>query len=127
MASEKMTSLWRWARLSRHAIRHVHGCTRAVTRLRGSVRFASDVGIFLLGDDRSSAHLYYTSRPRSQAWVMSDEHQRRARLSIEAEEHFHNWLARLRIEVSSRLVGKEDFRSMDEGARQGHPLLFAAG
>ena len=38
----------------------------------------------------------------------------------------HDLLGHLRVEVAGRLVGQQQHRLVDEGARDGHALLLAA-
>src|SRR5689334_3758943 len=139
IASEKMARRPRWVRLSRHAIRHVRGCASASQRLRGSalatlafVMLLAGVTplacvMFLLSDDRPRAHLHNPPRPYGQAGIMRDEHERGAGLAGEFEEHLDDRLARFRVEVAGRFIGKKDLWTMNEGAGERDALLFAAG
>jgi hypothetical protein len=46
---------------------------------------------------------------------------------VELEEERHNARPGRRVQVSSRLVGKEDSRPCYKGSRQSHTLLFTTG
>ena len=58
---------------------------------------------------------------------MRHQHKRRAGSFVQIEHDLDDGLARFRIEISSRLVGKKDFRAVDESAGERDPLLLAAG
>ena len=58
---------------------------------------------------------------------MRDKDKRSSGVPIQVEHDFDHLLACLRIEISRRLVGKQNLRPIDEGAGERDPLLFAAG
>ena len=59
--------------------------------------------------------------------IVRDEHERGAGAGVQPEQTVNDQLAGLSIEVPGRLVGEQDFWLVDERARQGDALLFAAG
>ncbi len=59
--------------------------------------------------------------------VVGDQYQRRFLLVVELLDQLHHVLARLPVEVPSRLIGEEDPRLIGEGACERHPLLLATG
>ena len=127
MASEKSARRCRCVRLSRQAMRHVHGCTSAARQRARERRRRFIGGIFLLGDDGSAAHLDHAARAGGERGIVRDQHQRGAGFAIQPEEHLDDRAARLRIEIAGGLIGEKDLRPMDESAGQRHALLFAAG
>ncbi len=58
---------------------------------------------------------------------MRHHDQRRAFAPVEFEKKFEHLLAGLAVEITGRLVGEQNRRLGDEGARESHALLFAAG
>jgi len=58
---------------------------------------------------------------------VGDEHEGCAGRGVQFKEQVDDGTARFIVEVAGRFVGKEDFRPVDEGTGQGHPLLLAAG
>ena len=64
---------------------------------------------------------------RGEREVVRDDHDCRAARLVDREEQVVNLLARRRVEVPRRLVGEEELRRQDEGARERHALLLAAG
>ena len=56
---------------------------------------------------------------------MSDDQHGDAVLPIQALQNVHDLTARFRVEVAGRLIGQQDGRRRDEGARDGHALLLA--
>ena len=58
---------------------------------------------------------------------MRHEHQRRAALAVEAEDQIHHRVRRVAVEVARRFVAEQDLRAVDEGPRERHALLLAAG
>lgn len=58
---------------------------------------------------------------------MGDQHQGGAMLAVEGEQQVGDGLAGGLVEVAGWLVGKQQLRAMDEGTRQRHTLLLAAG
>ena len=58
---------------------------------------------------------------------MRHQHERRAGSFVQIEHDLDNGLACFRIEISGRLIGKKDFRAIDESAGERDPLLLAAG
>lgn len=58
--------------------------------------------------------------------LMSDQDDGMARF-IEALEDGHDLDAGLGIQIAGRLVGKDDFRAVDQGAGNSDALLLAAG
>src|SRR5207249_3064617 len=63
---------------------------------------------------------------RRNRWVVGDQHQGRTALAVEVEHQLDHRLAGGRIQAAGRLVGKQQRRLGDEGARQRHALLLAA-
>src|SRR5664280_1505860 len=59
-------------------------------------------------------------------WLVSDEQDGPA-LVAQSLERCENVVSRDGIEVSGRLIGKDERRIVDEGACDGHPLHLAAG
>src|SRR5205823_9280885 len=57
--------------------------------------------------------------------VVRHQHQRRARFRVHLEHELDHAGAGRGIEIPGGLVGKEELRLGDEGARQGHALLLA--
>jgi hypothetical protein len=59
--------------------------------------------------------------------IVGDQDDGDAVLLIQLLEHFEDVLARSGIEVSCRLIGKNQGRLVDESPGNGHTLLLAAG
>lgn len=59
--------------------------------------------------------------------VVGHEHQRGAALAIKAENQFRHRRGGFAVKITGGFVAEENLRRIDEGARQGHALLFAAG
>ena len=57
---------------------------------------------------------------------MGDQHQGRAVGARQLEQQVHDLLAGGAVEIAGRLVGQQQLRPADEGARHRHPLLLAA-
>src|SRR3954465_2458026 len=70
--------------------------------------------------DHALAHLVHDRR-------VVRRHQDRRVGAVDAVEQLHDADARRGVEVSRRLVGDEDHRAVDEGARDRDALLLAAG
>src|SRR5262249_11490077 len=64
---------------------------------------------------------------RGELQVVRDEDERRAGGGIEFEEHFHDVMRGVVVEVAGGFIREQDFGPVDERPRQGHALLFAAG
>jgi len=64
---------------------------------------------------------------RGEMFVVGDEHQRGAGIRIQGEQQVDDRLAGVRVQVARGLVGEQQRGLRDEGARQRHALLFAAG
>jgi len=62
-----------------------------------------------------------------QPQIMGDQHQRGAAAGVELEQQVADVLAGALVQRAGRLVGEQDARPGDEGTRQRHALLFAAG
>src|SRR5438309_1896001 len=59
--------------------------------------------------------------------VVGHQHERRARLRVHLEHQLDHAGAGRRIEIPGGLVGKEELRLGDEGARERNALLLAPG
>src|SRR5690606_27495528 len=90
MAMAKIARRRRWVRLSRHAIRHVHGWINAPIKVRGNARGELTSGIFLLGKNFASTHPDYPARLSRQARIMRYQDQCCSRFPVETEQHLHN-------------------------------------
>src|SRR5215207_5576928 len=62
-----------------------------------------------------------------EAFVVRGEEGAGARLAAEGEEERADLRPRARVEVAGGLVGEDEAGARDEGARDGHALLLAAG
>lgn len=62
-----------------------------------------------------------------QAFIVSDQDQRRAAFLVQIEQQVADALAGVAVEVAGRLVGEQHVRLGGEGAGDGYPLLFATG
>ena len=82
MASEKIASRPRCVRLSRQAMRQVHGCSSAAQILRGSGRAGLADVIDLLRDDGARAHFHHAAGARGEAGIVGDEHERGAGFAV---------------------------------------------
>src|ERR671927_372505 len=82
-----------------------------------------DCGLF---EPTSAQHEAAVAEAREGSVVRGDE-RAGARLAAEREEEAADLFARARVEVPRRLVGEDEARARDEGAREGHALLLAAG
>ena len=58
--------------------------------------------------------------------VMSHYNRGEASLRMALTHQIENTCARFQVEVAGRLVGEEELRIGQQGAGDGHPLLFAA-
>ena len=58
--------------------------------------------------------------------IVGDEHQRGAGIGVQGEKIFDDEFSSFRVEIAGGFVGKKNFWAIDEGARQGYALLFAA-
>jgi len=58
-------------------------------------------------------------------FVVVGGHEDRGARRVYPKEELKNLGRNVRVEVSSGLVGEEDFRTVDDGARNGHTLLLA--
>ena len=82
-----------------------------------------DVGGESLFEHDAVTHDDLATRPiRNVGFVR--HHNDRAPFLIEAREEFHDLIARGRIEISSRLVGQNDFRIVDQCPRDRDSLLL---
>ena len=66
------------------------------------------------------------SQRAGDAAVVGHQHQRRPGLAVELEHQRHHRLAGGEVEAAGRLVGEQQRRPDDEGARQRDALLLAA-
>ena len=58
--------------------------------------------------------------------VVGDEDEARFFLATGFQQKFHDFTSSVFVEVSSRLIGKNDAGSIEQGAGNGHTLTFAA-
>jgi hypothetical protein len=60
-----------------------------------------------------------------EVFIVRDDDERAAVRARETEEEIDDRIARVRVEIPGGFVGKEDAGTVDEGTRDGNPLLFA--
>ena len=60
-------------------------------------------------------------------FFMGNQNNGAVQVAVELGEQFHNFDTHLGIEVTGRLVGKNNRRIVDNGAGNRHTLLLAAG
>jgi hypothetical protein len=59
--------------------------------------------------------------------IVGNHHDRLPQILIELPQHRQHVVRTFRIEIAGGLVGEDDFRFVDDGARDGYALLLAAG
>src|SRR6478672_10406341 len=80
----------------------------------------------LVGDDLAVAQQHLAPGVLGDVGLVGDEDHRVAAL-VELVEEVHDVLRGRRVKVAGRLVGEQDRRPVDQGARDGDPLALAAG
>src|ERR1700759_4533251 len=68
-------------------------------------------------DDHTIAHVHDAIEVRDGFRIVRDHHDRLAQVFVELTQHFEHDVRIFRIEVTCRLVGKQDFWFIDDGAR----------
>ena len=77
-------------------------------------------------DDLTVAQAHDALRERGDVRLVGDQHHGPA-LGVQAAEHAHHVLGGRRVEIAGRLVGEHHRRVGHDRARNGDPLLLAAG
>src|SRR6266851_6601604 len=78
-------------------------------------------------DDHAVAHVHDAVEVGDRFGIVGDHHDSLPQILVELAEHLQNDFGIFGVEVPGGFVGKEDFRLVDDGAGDGHALLFAAG
>ena len=65
--------------------------------------------------------------PLGQGALVRDHHDGHSQFLIEFANHAHDFSSGVAVEISSRLVGQQKLRTVDQSARQSRSLLLAAG
>lgn len=73
------------------------------------------------------AHVQTPITACRQRRVMGDQHQRGTGIGAQRKQQFDDARAGAGIQIAGRLIGEQDTWGRREGARERHPLLFAAG
>ncbi len=71
-------------------------------------------------------HLDYSAAPLRQLWIVRDDDQRSARRSLSGEQQVDDRRAGFAVQISGRLVGKDDPGPGRDGAGDRNALLLAA-
>ena len=58
--------------------------------------------------------------------IVGDHHDGLAEVFVQGSKQFENCLGAFRVQISGGLIGEDDLGFTDNGARDGHSLLFAA-
>src|ERR1041385_4858088 len=98
---------------------------RALQRLAALAFQARKSGI-QLARDLAVTNFNPARRDRGNLRIVRDQRDRPALLAQLAEQ-IQNRFTRVRVEISGRFVGKNDFGFIHESARNRHPLLLSAG
>src|SRR5690606_21171483 len=98
--------------------------SRAASFSQNGVRTSA---LSLVGHDAAGRQTYHAACAAGELEIVSDEHQRRRALRVQAHQQIDNARARLAVEVAGRLVREEDRRLARERACQRYPLLLATG
>src|SRR5215470_10777929 len=77
--------------------------------------------------DLAIAHMKDSMAVRGGLRIMRDHHNCLPEILIELAQKRKNILGAFRVEISGGLVGEDDLRLGDDGARDGHALLLPAG
>lgn len=59
--------------------------------------------------------------------IVRNHYDRLVESIVQLAKHLQHYLGILRVEIAGRFVSQDDCRTIDDGARQGHALLLAAG
>src|SRR6267143_1552454 len=78
-------------------------------------------------DDNSIAHVHDAVEIRCCFRVVRDHDDGLAQIFVQLPQHLQHDFRVFRIQISRGLVGEENLRLIDDRARDGHALLFAAG
>src|SRR5437016_3302832 len=81
--------------------------------------------IALVGFDHAVAHADDALGPGGDVVFVRDHDDRLARV-VQANQHLHDLIARLRIEIPRRFIREKQMRIVDEGAGHGPALLLGA-
>src|ERR1700722_7048033 len=95
-------------------------------RPRIVLRLAISVG----GDavyDNAVAHVHDTVEVGDGFRIVRDHHDRLAQIFVQLPQHFQHDVGIFRIEITRRLVGKQDFWFVDDRTSDRDALLLAAG
>ncbi len=79
-----------------------------------------------VGHDPAIPHRDQAMGPRRDLLLVRDHHQGQSR-GMQAFQHADNLHLSPRIQVAGGLIGHQHNRIVDQGTRNGHPLLFTAG
>ena len=101
-------------------------CARGRRRLRCRRKLRLDGALLLVGEQPAVADVHGAVGPGGHLGVVGDEHDGLSAL-LEAAEGLHHELSRRGVEVARGLVGEDDCRVVDEGARDGDALHLASG
>ena len=77
-------------------------------------------------DKPATSHLEHALSLMRKFDVMCDQHQGRSFFAIHTEEEFRHMMGVIFIEVSRRLIGKQDLGIVDERARSGRSCIATA-
>ena len=110
---------------ARHFRRRMRVKDRQVRRRR---RWRRDGGLLaLVGEDAAVAHRHHAVGVGGDVGLVRHQDDRDAFLAVELRQRLHDLVRGARVKIAGRLVGKEQARRIDQGPRDRHPLLLAAG
>src|SRR5487761_450170 len=76
---------------------------------------------------KAVAHVQDTVPVCRRFWIVCDHDNGLTQVFVELPQQGEDIVGIFGVEISSRLVGQNNFRLVNYGARDGHALLFAAG
>src|SRR4030095_4013230 len=77
-------------------------------------------------DDHTITHVDDTIEIGGGFGIVGDHHDGLAQILVQATKHFQDDLGILGVQVAGGFIGKKNFRFVDDGAGDGHTLLFTS-
>ncbi len=78
-------------------------------------------------DDQAIPHMEHTIAVGGGFGIVGDHDDGLTEIFVQLAKNFKNGVGAARIEITGGLIGKDDFRFVDECAGDGHALLLATG